>query len=301
MKEISLDMVRVTEAAAIAASVWIGSGDKKSADAAATEAMRERLSTIAFSGKIVIGEGIKDESAGLFAGELVGKGGPTDYDIAVDPIEGTRPTAQSGPEALSVLAIAGKGCLAAIEEFYMNKLCYGPAISKKTKLLISDPLEKNIRAAAAATGKKVSQITVCMLDRPRHEKSVLKIREIGARIKLIQDCDVSGAIAACMPDSGIDMLIGIGGSPEGVISACAIKSLGGDFQAQIADRDGSIRPAILSIDDLVRGECAFAATGITDGSLLRGVRYTAHGPVTNSVFIRSSSGTLRWLATQHGN
>jgi fructose-1,6-bisphosphatase II len=300
MKEISLDMVRVTEAAAIAASGWIGSGDKKAADKAATEAMRERLGTIAFSGKIVIGEGIKDESAGLFAGERVGKGGAKDYDIAVDPIEGTRPTVQSGPEALSVLAVAEKECLASIEEFYMNKLCYGPAL-KSAKILISDPLEKNIRAAAAATGKKVSQITVCMLDRPRHEGAVAKLREIGARIKLIQDCDVSAAIAACMPDSGIDLLMGVGGSPEGVIAACAIKCLGGDFQAQIVAKDGSIRPEILSIHDLVRGECAFAATGITDGSLLRGVRYTAQGPATNSVFMRSSSGTVRWLSTRHGN
>lgn len=305
MKAINLDMVRVTEAAAIAASAWIGSGDKKGADKAATEAMRVRLNAIDFVGKIIIGEGIKDESAGLFAGEIVGmqQGKPDAkvYDLAVDPIEGTRPTATSGPEALSVLAVAEKGGLFSTQEFYMNKLAYGPEIARKTILSITDPLSKTIQLVAKATGKETSKILVCVLERPRHEKLLQELRGIGVRIKLIQDCDVSAAIATCQPESGIDLLCGIGGAPEGVITACAIKCLRGDFQAQIVKKDWTIEPRVLHMDDLVRSECAFAATGITDGSLLRGVRYTPEGPVTNSIFMRSISGTVRWQIVHHGN
>lgn len=305
MKHINLEVVRVTEAAAIKASAWIGSGDKKAADKAASDAMRERLNSIDFAARVVIGEGIKDRSAGLFAGEKVGllahHRKPKVYDLAVDPIEGTRPTVNSGPEALSVLAVGRKGSLFSTPEFYMNKMAYGPAIASKTKLSITDPPAKTIRKISQATGKDASQITVCLLDRPRHEKLIWKLRALGVRIKLIQDCDVSAAIAACLPDSGIDLLCGIGGAPEGVLTACAIKCLRGDFQAQLVKKDGRVQSRVHSTEDFVKGECVFAATGITNGSLLRGVRYTPQGPVTNSVFMRSISGTVRWLVSQHGN
>jgi fructose-1,6-bisphosphatase class II len=303
MKDINLDMVRVTEAAAIAASAWIGSGDKKAADKAATDAMRTRLNTLNFVGKIIIGEGIKDESAGLFAGEKVGIGGEKAkiYDIAVDPIEGTRPTANSGPEALSVLAVAEKDALFSTPEFYMNKLAYGPQIAKRTTLSIEAPLKKTIELVSKATGKDANKIVVCILDRPRHEKIIAELRQIGTRIKLIQDCDVSAAIATCLSESGIDLLYGIGGAPEGILTACAIKCLRGDFQCQIVKNESKPSGKILHHDDLVKSPCAFSATGITDGSLLRGVRYDADGPVTNSVFMRSISGTVRWITSHHGN
>ena len=304
MKDIHLEVVRVTEAAAIAASAWTGSGDKKAADKAATEAMRERLNTIDFAARIIIGEGIKDESAGLFAGESVGKlAGKAEkiYDIAVDPIEGTRPTANSGPEALSVLAVAEKDSLFSTREFYMNKLAYGPQILQKTKLSIVDPIKRTIDLVSKATGKNVRNIVVCVLDRPRHETLIADLRQIGVHIKLIQDCDVSAAIASCQSESGIDLLCGVGGAPEGVITACAIKCLRGDFQAQIMKADGKPESKVYDLDDFVKGPCAFAATGITNGSLLRGVRYTSKGPVTSSVFMRSISGTVRWIRSYHGN
>ena len=305
MKDINLDIVRVTEAAAIAASSWVGSGDKQAADKAATDAMRERLNAIHFIGRVVIGEGVKDKSSGLFSGEKVGGGrgklGPKVYDLAIDPIEGTRPTVQSGPEALSVVAVAKKGALFSTGEFYMNKLAYGPKIAAKTRLSIQEPLSKTIKQVSQATGKQASKITACLLDRPRHEKLIAELREIGVRIKLIQDCDVSAAIATCLEDSGIDLLYGIGGAPEAVLTACAIKCLRGDFQAQIVKKEGSIERKVYSMEDLVKGPCAFAATGITNGSLLRGVRYVPQGPVTNSVFMRSISGTVRWMTAYHGN
>ncbi len=305
LKEINLDLTRVTEAAARAASGWIGSGDKESADKAATEAMRTRLNQINFAAEVVIGEGIKDKSFGLFAGEKVGamaKDSQALYALAVDPIEGTRPVANSGPESTSVLAVASRGCLFSTGEFYMNKLAYGPEIASKLELDISDPLDKTIKVVSAVTGKDVRKIVVCVLDRPRHMKLIAELRKIGVRIKLIQDCDVSGAIATCLPDSGIDLLCGIGGAPEGVISACAIKCLRGGFKAQVMRRD--FTPAnntVYSVEDLVKGDCVFAATGITTGSLLRGVRYTSLGAVTHSVFMRSESGTVRWLTAFHGN
>ncbi len=304
MKDIHLEIVRVTEAAAIAASAWVGSGDKKAADKAATEAMRERLNTIDFAARIIIGEGIKDESAGLFAGEKVGKFADKPekvYDIAVDPIEGTRPAANSGPEALSVLAVAQKDSLFSTKAYYINKLAYGPQILQKTKLSITDPLSRTIDLVSKATGKDVRNVVVCVLDRPRHEEMIGELRRLGVHIKLIQDCDVSGAIASCQTESGIDLLCGIGGAPEGVITACAIKCLRGDFQAQIVKEDGTTEPKVYDLEDFVKGPCVFTATGITNGSLLRGVRYTSRGPVTSSVFMRSISGTIRWIRSYHGN
>ncbi len=305
MKHINLDLVRVTEAAAIAASQWIGSGDKISADKAATEAMRERLNSLNFTGRIVIGEGKKDESYGLFTGERVGNPSPGSpiLDIAVDPIEGTRPTVTSGPEALSVMAVAEQGALFETGEFYMNKLAYGPLIAAKAKLNLLDPIKVTIKKVCEATGKQTAKIKVCILDRPRHEKMITELRSLGVRIQIIQDCDVSGAIASAMPESGIDLLCGIGGAPEGVVTACAMKCLRGGFQAQVINQKTLeiMDPKVYSINDLVRGECVFAATGITPGSLLRGVRYTSLGAVTHSVFMRSESGTLRWITAHHGN
>jgi len=313
MRHISFELVRVTEAAAIAGSAWIGTGNKEAADKAATDAMRERLNLLDFAGKIVIGEGKKDKSFGLYGGEYVGKrgegvgqvvdeSGSELYELAVDPIDGTRPTVTSGPEAISVIAVAEKGALFGTGEYYMNKLAYGPDVAKKVELSLADPISKTIKLYSAVTGKETSSIVVCILDRPRHEKLIAELRKIGVRIKLIQDCDISGAIACCLPESGIDLLWGSGGAPEGVITACAMKCLKGGFQAQVVTPElKSVDGKIHSIEDLVRGPCAFAATGVTNGSLLRGVRFTSQGPVTNSVFMRSESGTVRWLTTYHGD
>jgi fructose-1,6-bisphosphatase II len=303
MKMLGLDIVRVTEEGAIAASKWIGSGDKLEADKAATEAMRYRLNKMPFNGEIIIGEGIKDGSYGLYRGEIVGNYTNVDsLDIAIDPVEGTRPTVNSGPEAMSVIAVAEKGNMFSVEDFYMNKLAFGPMIAKVVQLDINQPIEKIIQLISLATGKEVSNVMVCILDRPRHEETITRLRGMGVRIKLIQDCDVSGAIATCLPDRGIDLLYGIGGAPEAIITACAMKCLGGGFQAQIVDKDGKILDKqVFNHFELVRGDCVFAATGITDGSLLKGVRFTETGPVTHSVFMRSESGTIRWLTAYHGN
>jgi len=306
MKLLGLDLVRSTENAAIAASHWIGSGDKLEADKAATEAIRRRLNKMDFRGKIAIGEGIKDGSYGLYCGEHVGFYKDDDdraaIDIAVDPIEGTRPTVTSGPEAMSTIAVADEGSMFRTEQFYMNKLAFGPFIAKTVQLNINDPIERTIQLVSLANGKKITDIMVCILDRPRHVEVIERMRKLGVRIKLIQDCDVSGAIAACLPDRGIDLLYGAGGSPEAVLTACAVKCLGGGFQAQLCDKDGKILDdKVYRQDDLVVGNCVFAATGITDGSLLKGVRFSEFGPITNSVFMRSESGTVRWLTSYHGN
>jgi fructose-1,6-bisphosphatase II len=303
MKQINLDLVRVTEGAAISASYWIGSGDKESADKAASEAMKNRLERLESSFKVVIGEGKKDNSYGLFKDELYGEGvDGVCYDLAVDPIEGTRPTVTSGPEAISVCALGERDGLYSTEEYYMNKLAYGPAVAKKIKLSITEPIEQIVKCVALAAGKSLREVMVCILDRPRHADHIARLRRLGCRIKLIQDCDVSGAIAACLPDRGIDVLYGVGGAPEAVLSACAIKCLKGDFQGQLTDKDGKILDdKVLTLNDFVKGECSFAATGITDGSLLKGVRFTNTGPVTHSVAMRSQSGTVRWMTTFHGN
>lgn len=307
MKLLGLDIVRATENSAISASHWIGSGDKLEADKAATEAMRRRLNKMEFHGKIVIGEGKKDGSYGLYCGEHVGffKDEPIPIitlDIAVDPIEGTRPTVTSGPEAMSTIAVAEGDSMFQTEEYYMNKLAFGPFIAKTVQLNINDPIERTIQLVSLANGKKITDIMVCILDRPRHFEVIERMRKMGVRIKLIQDCDVSGAIAACLPDRGIDLLYGVGGAPEAVLTACAVKCFGGGFQAQLTDKDGkNIDNKVYNQNDLVKGNCVFAATGITDGSLLKGVRFSEFGPITNSVFMRSESGTVRWLTSYHGN
>ena len=310
MRAISLDLIRVTEAAAIAASQWVGSGNKELADKAATDAMRDRLNNLPIAGQIAIGEGIKDGSYGLFVGEKVGIGADiagerinfNSYDIAVDPIEGTTPTVTSGPEAIATIAVGEPGSMFKTDAFYMMKLAYGPDIKKKTSISIDDPLEVIIEKASEATGKPKDKIMVCVLNRPRHEEIIQELRELGVRIKLIQDCDVSGAVATCREDSGVDLLYGIGGAPEAVLSAAAIKCLRGDFQGKIVhkDQNWAAEDRVLHMEDLIKGSCAYVATGITDGSLLDGVRYE-NGPVTHSVSMRSESGTIRWIRTNHGN
>jgi fructose-1,6-bisphosphatase II len=311
MKHIGLDLVRVTEGAAIAASAWVGSGNKLLADRDATDAMRRRLNNMDFRGVIRIGEGKKDQSYGLFKGEEVGNlpaeyfhhlsGAPKIYDIGVDPIDGTTPTVTSGPEATSVIAISEKDSMFDTEEHYMLKLAVGPAIPpwKARQLNFSMPLPDICNFVADALGKPVDKLMVCILNRPRHELWIIQMRDLGVRIKLIQDCDISGAIATCLPDGGIDMQFGVGGAPEAAITAAAMKCLGGFFLAQLW-KENLYGPE-MNQDELVKGPCAFAATGITDGSLLKGVRWTTRGPVTNSVFMRSESNTVRWLTTNHGN
>ena len=314
MIDISLDLIRVTEAAAIAASQWVGSGNKLEADKAATEALRNRLNQIDFHGIIAIGEGEKDESYGLFEGERVGKdrhgesanGSFAPYDISLDPIEGTTPTVTSGPEAISTLAMSHFNTMYKTKYFYADKIAYGPSIKNNVDLSLDNTIEENIKLISKATGKKYNNIVVCVLNRPRHNELISRLRDMSVRIKLIQDCDITGAVAACLPNNDIDMLCGIGGSPEAVISAAAIKCLGGDLQIKTYDydKDGDIwtpQGEILGIEDLVSGPCVFVATGITDGSMLKGVKWSSGSPVTNSVFMRSESETVRWIKANHGN
>jgi fructose-1,6-bisphosphatase II len=223
------------------------------------------------------------------------------FDIAVDPIDGTRPTVNSGTEAMSVVAVGQLDKMFFTPEVYMNKLAYGPQIASKIDLNLTDPIRVTLEKVSAVTGKSIPQIMVCVLDRPRHEPLVKEIRKIGARIKLIQDCDVSGAIATCFPESGIDILCGVGGAPEGVITAAAVKCLRGGLQVQVMNKECKIMDSkIYSMNDLVVGSCAFAATGITNGSMLKGVHLVQNRPMTHSIFMRSESGTLRWLTTHHG-
>lgn len=304
MKNIGFDFIRVTEAAAIAASAFVGSGDKLSADKVATDAMRTRLSSIDnFLGWVKIGEGKKDQSHGLFKGDMVcgpwNPGQQKEYDIAIDPIDGTTPTANSGPEAMSVIALSGKDTMFDTEEHYMLKLAVNGNIATLLDLSLEHPIDVLCQKVAKALGKPLNRLMVCILNRPRHQGYIDQMRALGVRIKLIQDCDISGAIATCMPDGEIDMQFGVGGAPEAVITAAAMKCLKGFFLARVWN-DGKVGKE-MTIEDLVRGECVFAATGITNGSLLKGVRFDSRGPITNSVFMRSESGTVRWLTTNHGN
>lgn len=301
LKNIGLDMIRVTEGAAIAASQWVGSGNKEAADKAASDAMRERFSEIDFLGRVAIGEGIKDKSYGLFQGEIVGGGKDECFDLAIDPIEGTTPTVTSGPEAISTIAISNDKTMYETPAFYMNKLAYGRTLASRGKLDINKPISEIVIEAAGWLGKPLEKMMVCILNRPRHEDWIKSLRALSVRIKLIQDCDVSGAIAACLPDSGVDLLYGIGGAPEAVISAAAIKCMGGDFQVYEVDKDMKQSSGVLGMEDLVKGECAFVATGITRGSILDGVRFVNKKPITASVFMRSTSQTIRWMTTEHGN
>jgi fructose-1,6-bisphosphatase II / sedoheptulose-1,7-bisphosphatase len=306
-----LEMVRVTEAAAVAASKLIGRGDEKAADHAAVEAMREALNQLEFDGTVVIGEGERDEAPMLFIGEKVGRAqgtGPR-IDIALDPLEGTTITAKAGPNALAVLAIAEEGGLLNAPDVYMDKLAVGPGYAEGVIDLNKSPTE-NIRSVAAAKGVDPSEIMVCVLDRPRHEKLIAELRGLGCGIMLIPDGDVAGVIAVTDPDTTIDVYMGSGGAPEGVLAAAALRCVGGQFQGRLLFRNDDERGRaakwgvtdlnrIYHLNDLAKGDVIFAATGVTDGSLLDGVKRRNQCMTTESVVMRASSGTVRWVKGEH--
>ncbi|MET7436904.1 class II fructose-bisphosphatase [Streptomyces sp. NPDC004082] len=308
-RNLALELVRVTEAAAMAAGRWVGRGDKNGADGAAVRAMRTLVSTVSMNGVVVIGEGEKDEAPMLFNGEQVGDGTGPECDIAVDPIDGTTLTAKGMSNAIAVLAAADRGTMfdpSAV--FYMDKLVTGPEAADFVD--INAPVSVNIRRVAKAKRSTPEDVTVVILDRPRHAGIIDEIRETGARIKLISDGDVAGSILALREGTGIDLLLGIGGTPEGIISACAVKCLGGTIQGKLWPKDDEERSRavdaghdldrVLYTDDLVSGENVFfVATGITDGELLRGVRYRAETATTESIVMRSKSGTVRQITSEH--
>jgi fructose-1,6-bisphosphatase II len=308
-RNLAMELVRVTEAAALAAARWMGRGDKEGADGAATEAMRVVLATVSMDGVVVIGEGEKDDAPMLFNGERVGDGTPPETDIAVDPLEGTTLTSLGRGNALAVIAVSGRGTMYDPgPAFYMNKLAVGAEAAGSIDITQS-PTD-NIKAVASALKKSVRDVTAVVLDRPRHNDLIEEIRQAGARIRLIQDGDVAGAISTGWPESGADILFGIGGTPEGVISAAALKCMGGEIQAQLAPKTDEEREAVLAsgrkleqvlhTDDLVTGDnCFFAATGVTDGELLRGVHYDSRGATTQSLVMRSKSGTVRSISARH--
>jgi fructose-1,6-bisphosphatase II / sedoheptulose-1,7-bisphosphatase len=305
-----LEMVRVTEAAAIAASTMIGRGDEKAADAAAVEAMRAALNTLDIDGTVVIGEGERDEAPMLYIGEKVGTGNGASIDIALDPLEGTTITAKAGPNALAVLAIAEKGCLLNAPDVYMDKLAVGPGYPEGVIDLDKSPAE-NVRAVAAAKGVEPNEIIACVLDRPRHEKIIAELRQVGCGIMLIPDGDVAGVIATTNPDTTIDIYMGSGGAPEGVLAAAALRCVGGQFKGRLLFRNDDERARarkwgiddldrVYDLTDLAKGDCIFAATGVTDGSLLDGVKRLKGGCMTTeSVVMRASSGTVRWVKGEH--
>jgi fructose-1,6-bisphosphatase II len=308
-RNLALELVRVTEAGAMAAGRWVGRGDKEGGDGAAVDAMRELVNTVSMRGVVVIGEGEKDNAPMLYNGEEVGNGDGPECDFAVDPIDGTTLMSKGLPNAISVLAVAERGAMfdpSAV--FYMNKIAVGPEAIHAID--ITAPIGENVRQVAKAKGLSVSDMTVCILDRPRHEKLMTEVRDAGARIRLITDGDVAGAISACRPNSGTDLLAGIGGTPEGIITAAAIRCMGGAIQGQLAPKDDEERQKaidagydldeILSTEDLVSGENVFfCATGVTDGDLLKGVQYYGGGCTTQSIVMRSKSGTVRMIEAYH--
>ncbi|GAO39635.1 fructose-1,6-bisphosphatase II [Sphingomonas changbaiensis NBRC 104936] len=305
-----LEMVRVTEAAAIAASKLIGRGNEKAADAAAVEAMREALNSLDIEGTVVIGEGERDEAPMLYIGEKVGSGTGPAIDIALDPLEGTTITAKAGPNSLAVLAIADKGCLLNAPDVYMDKLAVGPGYPEGVIDLDKSPAE-NIRAIAAAKGVQPNEVIACVLDRPRHEKLIAELREVGCGIMLIPDGDVAGVIATTNPDTTIDVYMGSGGAPEGVLAAAALRCVGGQFKGRLLFRNDDERARarkwgiedlnkVYDLNELAKGDCIFAATGVTDGSLLEGVKRRKGGMMTTeSVVMRASTGTVRWVKAEH--
>jgi fructose-1,6-bisphosphatase II len=308
-RNLALELVRVTEAAAMAAARRMGLGDKEAADQAAVDAMRGTLEDIAMDGVVVIGEGEKDEAPMLYNGERIGDGTPPHVDIAVDPVEGTTLTAKGLPNALSVIALAEKGSMFDPGPcMYMRKVAVGPM---GAEVVDPDaPVGENLRRLARAKGVHVQDLTVSVLDRPRHASLIAAIREAGARIVFLLDGDVAGAIMAARPDTGIDLSVGTGGTPEGVITACAMKCLGGALYGRLEPRDEDERrraldggydlDTVMTQDELVRSDrTLFAGTGITDGPLLRGVRFTGRGATTQSMSMRSSSGTVRVVSAEH--
>lgn len=310
-RNLALEFVRITEAAAMAASRWMGRGDEKAADQAAVDAMRKAFDAVRIDGTVVIGEGERDEAPMLYIGEKVGKveGEVPEVDIALDPLEGTTITARGGAGATSVIALANRGHFLHAPDTYMDKIAVGPLA--KGQINIDATPEENIRAVARALNKNISDVTVMILDRPRHETLIQQVKETGARIYLIRDGDVSAAIATSWGESAIDILLGIGGAPEGVISAAALKCLGGDFQGRLSFRNDEERERAqkmgisdlnrsYGIDELAGGDVMFCATGVTHGPLLRGVRtLPGHKVVTHSIVMRSRTKTIRTVEAFH--
>ena len=308
-RNLALELVRVTEAAAMAAARWVGRGDKEAADQAAVDAMRLMLDTVEMNGVVVIGEGEKDKAPMLFNGEEIGSGHGPAVDVAVDPLEGTRLTANGAPNAIAVIAVAERGTMffpgAAV---YMDKIAVGPEAADVID--IEAPPRENVERVAKAKGMHASDVSVVVLERDRHEDLIRELRESGAKVRLITDGDVAPALAAARGGTGVDLLMGVGGTPEGVISAAAIKCLGGAIQGKLWPRNDEERQAlvhdgydldkVLTTDDLVAGDDVFvAATGVTDGALLHGVRYTGAGAETASIVMRSRSGTVRRVEATH--
>jgi fructose-1,6-bisphosphatase II len=308
-RSLTLELVRVTEAAAIESGRWMGFGKKNEADDAATTAMRKVFDTIPMQGTVVIGEGEMDEAPMLYIGEQLGTGIEPKVDVAVDPLEGTNIVAKGTWNALTVVAIADHGCLLHAPDMYMDKIAVGPKAAGKVD--IEAPVEDNLKAVARAYGKDITDLVAVLLDRPRHARLIEQIRKAGARIKLISDGDVAAAINTGFPDTGVDILFGSGGAPEGVISAVALKCLGGEIQGRLLPENEEQRKRclkmgiedpsrVLRMEDLVKGDDAiFAATGVTDGELLKGVRYFGNMVTTHSLVMRAKTGTVRFVAGTH--
>ncbi len=307
-RNLALELVRVTEAAALAASRWMGLGKKNDADGAAVTAMRAAFDTVAIDGTVVIGEGEMDEAPMLFIGEKVGAGGPK-MDIAVDPLEGTTLTAKGGPNAMAVVALAEHGNFLHAPDIYMDKLAVGGGLPDGV-VDIEAPVHVNLKNLARAKNREVSDLVACILDRDRHKELIAKVREAGARIMLISDGDVAGVVATAQMDSEIDIYMGSGGAPEGVLAAAALRCIGGQMQGRLMfEDDAQIARAremgladphkVLSIMDMARGDVMFAATGVTTGAMLKGVRRYGHGAMTHSVVMRSKSGTVRYIEAHH--
>ncbi|HEV7457404.1 MAG TPA: class II fructose-bisphosphatase [Roseococcus sp.] len=312
-RNLALELVRVTEAAALSASRWVGKGDKNAADGAAVEAMRAAFDSVAIDGTVVIGEGEMDEAPMLYIGEKVGlyakSGGGMRADIAVDPLEGTSITAKGGPNAMAVVALAGRGGFLHAPDVYMDKIAVGPGLPEGVVDLDRSP-EENLHALAKAKGVGVGDLTVCTLDRDRHKDIIKACRAAGARLMLIPDGDVFGVLAVAQPEAGVDMYLGWGGAPEGVLAAAALRCIGGQMQGRlIFEDDGQVERARemgitdihakYSMEDMAKGDVMFAATGVTTGPLLRGVRFFAGGATTHSIVMRSKSGTVRYVEGQH--
>lgn len=308
-RELALEFARVTEAAALAAARWVGRGDKEGADGAAVTAMRVMFDSVQIDGLVVIGEGEMDEAPMLYIGEKVGHGVSPQVDIAVDPVEGTNIVAKGLTNSIAVLASAPRGTLLHAPDMYMEKIAVGPEC--KGRVFLDAPVKENIYQVAKALNKKINEVTVVILDRPRHQKLIEEVRSVGARIQLITDGDVSPGVATAYPNSGVDLLMGIGGAPEGVITAAALKCLRGDFQARLyPENDTEVKRClemgikdikhIFTIDELVKtDDVIFAATGITDSFMLKGVRYSKGHAITQTLVMRSKSGTIRFIEANH--
>jgi len=312
-RNLALELVRVTEAAALAASRWMGRGDKNAADGAAVEAMRKAFDTVAISGTVVIGEGEMDEAPMLYIGEKVGlyakAGGGPEVDIAVDPLEGTSITAKGGPNAMATVALAQKGGFLHAPDIYMDKLAVGPDLPAGVVNLQAS-VEENLRELAKAKKRSISDLVVCLLDRDRHKEIIKRCRAAGARIMMIPDGDVSGVVAVSQADTGVDIYMGSGGAPEGVLAAAALRCIGGQMQGRLMfENEDQIARArqmgitdpdrVYNLEDMAMGEVMFAATGVTTGPMLRGVRHYGSGAITHSIVMRSKSGTVRYVEGHH--